>query len=83
MIKAIAKTAGNVLQTNKGKGAALFGAGALAGSALSDSNGGGNNSSGDNNNNKDSSGMFSSSNIILIVIACIIFYRIGHKFGLF
>ena len=42
MFKSLAKVAGNVLKTNAGKGAALFGAGAIAGSALD----GGNSSSG-------------------------------------
>ena len=81
MFKAIAKAAGNVLKTNAGKGAVLFGTGALAGSALG--SGGSGSSGGDNNTNKNDSGMFSSFNLVLLVIACIIFYLIGHKFGLF
>ena len=87
MFKSIAKVAGNVLKTNAGKGAVLFGTGAIAGSALESNSSGSCSSSGsgdnNNNNNKNDSGMFSESNIILIFIVCIFFYVIGHKIGLF
>ena len=86
MFKSIAKVAGNVLKTNAGKGAVLFGTGAIAGSALeSNSSGSGSNSSGSghNNNNKNDRGMFSETNMIIIFIVCIFFYFIGHKIGLF
>ena len=82
MFKSIAKVAGNVLKTNAGKGAALFGAGAIAGSALdggsSGSSGGSSGSSGDNN--KNNNGLFSGSNTIpIIIVICIILWLLFKR----
>ena len=86
MLKSFAKVAGNVLKTNAGKGAALFGAGAIAGKALdggsSGSTGGGGSGGGsDNSNNTNNiSGMLNGSNVIpIVIVICIILYIISKK----
>ena len=85
MFKSLAKVAGNVLKTNAGKGAALFGAGAIAGSALdggsSGSSGGSSGSSGSSDdNNKNNNGLFSGSNTIpIIIVICIILWLLFKR----
>ena len=77
MFKSLAKVAGNVLKTNAGKGAALFGAGAIAGSAL---DGGSSSSGSSGDNNKNNNGMFSGSNTIpIVIVICIILFFIFKR----
>ena len=75
MFKSLAKVAGNVLKTNAGKGAALFGAGAIAGSALDGGNSSSGSSGSSGDNNKNNNGMFSGSNTIpIVIVICIILW---------
>ena len=80
MFKSLAKVAGNVLKTNAGKGAALFGAGAIAGSALDGGNSSSGSSGSSGDNNKNNNGLFSGSNTIpIIIVICIILWLLFKR----